>query len=145
MRWTVIEPDGNEIRVDSLTRYCAEKGLEQGNMWRVARCKSDHTKKYRVIDNKLYESDPVYKANVDDRSRFSPGVLSVMAKLLGGAKGRRHKFRRYMVITPRNKVEYTTNMQEYSKNRGLNKACMCLVARGKRSHHKGYVVRYIPE
>jgi group I intron endonuclease len=46
-KWVVVTPEGTEIVIDNLRRFCANNGLDQGNMAGVARGEHKHCKGWK--------------------------------------------------------------------------------------------------
>lgn len=44
----------------------------------------------------------------------------------------------WKITTPEGEEEIIQNLNEYCREKNLNRGAMCLVAQGKRKHHKGY-------
>jgi len=45
--WLIITPNGKEFEINSLTRFCKENNLIQGNMWKVSAGERKHHRGYR--------------------------------------------------------------------------------------------------
>lgn len=48
-KWIVVTPEGTEIVIENLRRFCANNGLDQGNMAGVARGEHKHCKGWKCI------------------------------------------------------------------------------------------------
>lgn len=117
--YIVTTPDGIEITVENLYQFCIEKRLNFSLMWSVWNAKKRHYKGWlcRLVDE--------------------PEEIRIKRLALRG------KAKDYIVTTPQGEELAVTNIFNFCKQHQLDHSGMAKVARGKRSHYKGYLCRYV--
>ena len=73
----------------------------------------------------------------EHRRKISEGVKGKTAN-----PGNSFRALSYVITTPEGVVEEVYNLAPYCKKHNLTRSAMCLVAKGKANHHKGYKVCY---
>lgn len=116
--YIVTAPEGTEITVENLYKFCIDKGLDFNVMWNVWNGKARHYKGWlcRLADE--------------------PEEIRVKRLALRG------KAKDYIVTTPQGEELAVTNIFNFCKEHQLDHSGMAKVARGKRKHYKGYLCRY---
>lgn len=129
--YQIIFPDGREIIISNISRFCRENHLKLTKMIDVAgggRLSHRGFRCFKIINGKI--DYPLYKyvrKTLDnDRRRFSE-VTNLRSKTY--------------VITDGHKVFIIKNLNQFCRNNNLNPAHMCAVAQNKRKHHKSFLCR----
>ena len=60
-----------------------------------------------------------------------------------GTPGNSFRAKSYLITFPNGSVEKVYNMAEFCREYNLTKSAMCLVAKGKAKHHKGFITKYL--
>lgn len=60
-----------------------------------------------------------------------------------GTPGNSFRAKSYLVTFPNGSVEEVYNMANFCKEHNLTRSAMCLVAKGKANHHKGFITKYL--
>ncbi|MEH2393870.1 MAG: GIY-YIG nuclease family protein [Nostoc sp.] len=116
--YIVTTPTGAEITVENLYEFCIKEGLSFSAIWSVWNGKKRHYKGWmcHLVDE--------------------PEEIRIKRLALRG------KAKDYIVTTPQGEELAVTNIFKFSKETGLDHSGLIRVARGKRSHYKGYLCRY---
>jgi hypothetical protein len=116
VRWRdyiVTHPDGHEETIRGLSGFCLEWGLTQSALTRVARGQAHHHKGFKI--------------------RYAVEPLPVMP-------GNAPRSLANVITHPSGREEGVTGLAAFCREHGLTPGHMALVARGKRSDHKGMAV-----
>ncbi|MFK0731388.1 MAG: GIY-YIG nuclease family protein [Gloeotrichia echinulata GP01] len=117
--YVITTPIGAEIKVENLYEFCIKEGLNFSAMWSVWNGKKRHYKGWMC------------------RLADEPEEIRIKRESLRG------KAKDYIVTTPQGKELAVTNIFNFCKEHQLDHSGMAKVARGKRSHYKGYICRYV--
>ena len=119
MEWIVTTPNGIEIEIKNLEKYCRENKLNRGAMGAVSKGKSKHHKGYKCREKGV---------------SFETWQRSVIRsdKSGGGWKGK------WDIISPNGKLETVLSLTDFCKRNNLSQGNMTEVALGRRNHHKGF-------
>lgn len=117
--YIVTSPDGTEYLTENLTHVSVEHGIDAASLCMMSLGKKRHYKGWlcRLVDE--------------------PEEIRVKRLALRG------KAKDYIVTTPQGEELAVTNIFKFSKETGLDHSSLIRVARGKRSHYKGYLCRYV--
>ena len=114
-RWIVTNPNGQEIIVDDMMRFCRENNLRRNAMTSVSSGKVSHHKGWKVRHEG--ENSPRYV------SRIRSGM--------------------WQVIDPDGRESQIKNLSLFCKEKGLSHVGMDHTARGYQSHHRGWKCKKI--
>jgi group I intron endonuclease len=117
--YIVTSPDGVEFTSESMYAFSAEHNLNASAMWRVANGERRHYKNWKC--------------------RLANEPEEIRAKRLA----LRGKGKDYIITTPQGEEVAVTSLTKFCSDHGLDQSSMTRVARGKRSHYKGYLCRYV--
>lgn len=143
--YLMISPSNEEYVVKNLEEFCRQNNLTAKSMRNVASGKTLKHRGWRC--SYLGRSDEVNKICF-----FSEHAIE---RLRNASKGRtitdEHKrkiakansFRRYSIRHPDGCEEQVSNLTQFCRENLLNPSLMVAVAKGKRSHHKGFLCQYI--
>jgi hypothetical protein len=113
--YIVTHPDGHKETIRGLPGFCLTWGLTRSGLTRVARGQAHHHKGFKI----RYVVEPL---------PVMPGSAPVSLA--------------YVITHPGGQEEGVTGLAAFCREHGLTAGHMALVARGKRSDHKGYGCRY---
>jgi hypothetical protein len=116
--YIVTSPDGVEFTSESMYAFSAEHNLNASAMCRVANGERRHYKNWKC------------------RLADEPEEIRIKRLALRG------KGKDFIVTTPQGEEIAVTSLTKFCSDHGLDQSGLNKVARGKRSHYKGYLCRY---
>lgn len=117
--WIVTHPDGHEEIVFSLTKFCRENDLSQGNMTEVAKGKRKQHLGYSC------------RAINTTRDEWVE-MCGVPRKQGPGWKGY------WEIKYPDGTTQKVFSLSKFCKQHGLSQAALSLTEKKRRNHHKGF-------
>lgn len=112
--YIAVSPSGEAYETKNMERFCKEHGLSAVCMRKVARGISAYFKGWNC-----YYADP------ELRAKHPPKTTD-------------RRFRQWLIISPDGKEFRLTNLTQFCKEHGLQQTKMSAVAKGQRTHHKGW-------
>jgi len=110
--YKITTPDGEELIITGLTKFCKENNLQQSKMSSVS------------TGNRIHHKG--YKCELLQRNKAGEHTKRVSSK-------------EYEVTTPSNQVITTTNLMDFCKCNNLKYASMLATSAGRQKQHKGFI------
>ncbi|MEH1808424.1 NUMOD3 domain-containing DNA-binding protein [Nostoc sp.] len=117
--YIVMSPDGEEFRTEHLYTFSLERGLNFSRMYQISQGVVRHYKNWKC------------------RLVNEPEEICIKRLALRG------KGKDFIVTTPQGEEISITSLTKFCSEHELDPSGLNKVARGKRSHYKGYLCRYV--
>lgn len=122
--FVVTSPEGEEIYVTNLPKFCRQKGLNKSHMYQCA--------KGAVISHMEWRCRYAFETKED---------LDAKVKLLPSIA----KKKEYLAISPTNEIFFFSNMEAFCREHDLHPSAMRKMAEGKVLNHKGWKCKFVEE
>ena len=122
--WIITTPNGEEIIVKNLQKYCRDNNLSRAGLGQVARGICNHSYGYKCRPFNM------------SKEQWSKS-LTRPDKHGHGWKGS------YKIITPNGSIVIAKSLTKFCKENNLSQGNMNEVAKGKRKQHKGFKCEYL--
>jgi group I intron endonuclease len=119
--WIVTTPEGEEIVVNHLSKFCEGRGLQARYLNRVS---LGHRKNFKGYKCRLFGLS---------KEEWEKSVEGKFKKIIY----------RYKITKPDGSIVYTDNLTKFCRENDLNLTCLCRMMNGSQKYHKGYEIKRV--
>lgn len=131
-KWIAIAPSGEKYEFCNLSEFCREHNLSQSRMSCVASQKAYRHKGWKCIKLSKDIDGRGRKYSKEQRGKMKPpGQKCILASI-------KTKRKTYKITTPKGEILIVENLQVFCRERQMRDSYFHRVARGERTHYKGF-------